>query len=48
LIGTADEVAPRLAQLEHAGASRVVLHHIDHRDSEMIDLVGAEPVPALS
>jgi F420-dependent oxidoreductase-like protein len=48
LIGTVDEVATRLAQLEHAGVSRVVLHHIDHRDLEMIDLVGAELVPALS
>ena len=48
LIGTVDEVASRLAQLENAGVSRVVLHHIDHRDLEMIDLVGAELVPAVT
>ena len=48
LVGTVDEVATRLAELEDAGVSHVVLHHIDHHDLELIELVGRELVPALS
>jgi F420-dependent oxidoreductase-like protein len=48
LVGTVDEVATRLSELEAAGVSHVVLHHIDHRDMDLIELVGSELLPTLA
>lgn len=48
LAGTPAEVSARLRELEDAGVERVYLQHLAHADVEMIELVGAEVVPALS
>ena len=48
LIGTVDEVASRLAELEAVGVSHVVLHHINHRDLDMLELAGRELLPAVA
>jgi F420-dependent oxidoreductase-like protein len=48
LIGTVDEVAARLRELEQAGVVRVMLQHLDHRDLDMVALIGGELVPAVS
>jgi F420-dependent oxidoreductase-like protein len=48
IAGTPDEVVARLRELEAAGVERVYLQHLDHADLEMLELVGAEIVPALS
>jgi alkanesulfonate monooxygenase SsuD/methylene tetrahydromethanopterin reductase-like flavin-dependent oxidoreductase (luciferase family) len=48
LIGTVDEVAARLRELEAAGVTRVMLQHLDHRDLETVAVIGAELAPALA
>jgi F420-dependent oxidoreductase-like protein len=40
LLGTVDQVAARLAELEAAGVGRVMLQHLDHADTEMVAVVG--------
>ena len=41
---TVEQVSARLAELEAAGVERVFLQHLDHRDLEMVALVGRELV----
>jgi len=41
LVGTVDELAERLAELESAGVSRVMLQHLDHTDVESVAAMGA-------
>jgi F420-dependent oxidoreductase-like protein len=43
--GTADEIVERLAELGQAGADRVLLQHLAHRDLESIALIGEEILP---
>jgi F420-dependent oxidoreductase-like protein len=42
VVGTVEQVRERLAELEEAGAERVFLEHLDHRDLAMVELVGRE------
>ncbi len=44
VVGTVEQVCARLAELEAAGVERVFLQHLDHRDLEMVALVGRELV----
>ena len=46
--GTPDEVVARLRALGKVGVDRVYLQHLAHADVEMLQLVGAEVMPALS
>ena len=47
ILGTLDEAAEQLRAYERAGVERVMLQHLDHRDLEMIALIGSELAPAL-
>jgi F420-dependent oxidoreductase-like protein len=40
LVGTVDELAEKLRELEGAGASRVMLQHLDHADLEPVAAMG--------
>ncbi|HSR27896.1 MAG TPA: hypothetical protein VLR51_05515, partial [Actinomycetes bacterium] len=40
LLGTVEQLAERLKALEAAGISRVMLQHLDHRDTEMVAVLG--------
>jgi alkanesulfonate monooxygenase SsuD/methylene tetrahydromethanopterin reductase-like flavin-dependent oxidoreductase (luciferase family) len=40
LVGTVDELAEKLPELEGAGASRVMLQHLDHADLEPVAAMG--------
>ena len=44
VVGTVEQVREHLAELEAAGVERVFLQHLDHRDLEMVALVGRELV----
>jgi F420-dependent oxidoreductase-like protein len=46
IVGTVDEVLARLAEYAQAGVQRVLLQHLVHEDLEMVELIGAEIVPA--
>jgi alkanesulfonate monooxygenase SsuD/methylene tetrahydromethanopterin reductase-like flavin-dependent oxidoreductase (luciferase family) len=48
IAGTPGEVVARLEALAEAGVERVYLQHLVHDDVEMVELVGAEVLPALS
>jgi F420-dependent oxidoreductase-like protein len=48
ILGTVDEAAERLRELEGAGVERVMLQHLAHDDVEMVELIGRELVPALA
>jgi F420-dependent oxidoreductase-like protein len=48
LAGTPAEVADRLGVLENAGVERVYLQHLAHADVEMVDLIGAQVLPAVA
>jgi alkanesulfonate monooxygenase len=48
LAGTPDEVVARLREYEAAGIERVMLQHLLHRDTEALELVAAEVVPAFA
>jgi alkanesulfonate monooxygenase SsuD/methylene tetrahydromethanopterin reductase-like flavin-dependent oxidoreductase (luciferase family) len=45
LVGTVEEVAERLDAFAAAGVARVMLKHLDHRDVEMVRLIGERLVP---
>jgi F420-dependent oxidoreductase-like protein len=47
VVGTVEEAVERLGRLEAAGVERVFLQHLDHRDTEMVELIGREIVPAV-
>jgi F420-dependent oxidoreductase-like protein len=44
VVGTVEEVREHLAALETVGVERVFLQHLDHRDLEMVELIGSELV----
>lgn len=46
-MGTVDEVIEKLREIETAGVERVFLQHLDHRDLEMVELIGRELVRAV-
>jgi alkanesulfonate monooxygenase SsuD/methylene tetrahydromethanopterin reductase-like flavin-dependent oxidoreductase (luciferase family) len=46
IVGTVDEVLARLTEYARAGVQRILLQHLVHEDLEMVELIGAEIVPA--
>jgi alkanesulfonate monooxygenase SsuD/methylene tetrahydromethanopterin reductase-like flavin-dependent oxidoreductase (luciferase family) len=48
VVGTVEQAAERLRALEEAGVERVMLQHLDHRDLEMVALIGRELAPAVA
>jgi F420-dependent oxidoreductase-like protein len=48
IVGTADEVADRLRELENAGVTRLMAQHLAHDDLESVELMAAELQPALA
>ncbi len=48
ILGTLDEAAEQLRAYEQAGVARVMLQHLDHRDLEMVALIGRELAPMVA
>jgi alkanesulfonate monooxygenase SsuD/methylene tetrahydromethanopterin reductase-like flavin-dependent oxidoreductase (luciferase family) len=48
LSGTPDRLVERLGEYAEAGVERVMLQHLLHRDTEALELLAAEVVPALA
>ena len=48
VLGTIEEAAEQLRAFERAGVARVMLQHLDHRDLEMVALIGRELAPAVA
>ena len=48
LAGTVEEVAERVEELRAVGVTRVFLQHLNHGDDDLVRLVGARLVPALT
>ena len=48
VVGTIDEAAERLRELEAAGAQRVMIQHLLHDDLDAVELIGRELIPALA
>ena len=48
IVGTADDVAGRLAELRDAGLARVMLQHLLHTDLETVALIGRKPASAVA
>jgi F420-dependent oxidoreductase-like protein len=48
VIGTVEQALGRLAELEAAGVSRVMLRHLVHDDLDMVTLLGREVLPNVS
>ncbi len=48
ILGTLEEAAERLRAYERAGVERVMLQHLDHRDLEMVALIGRELAPMVA
>jgi F420-dependent oxidoreductase-like protein len=48
IVGTVEEVVPRLAALRDAGLSRVMLQHLLHTDLETVELIGRQLAPRLA
>jgi alkanesulfonate monooxygenase SsuD/methylene tetrahydromethanopterin reductase-like flavin-dependent oxidoreductase (luciferase family) len=47
LIGTVEQLAGRLRELEDAGVTRVFLQHLDYRDLAAVELMGRELAPSV-
>jgi alkanesulfonate monooxygenase SsuD/methylene tetrahydromethanopterin reductase-like flavin-dependent oxidoreductase (luciferase family) len=48
VLGTLDEAAEQLRAYERAGVERVMLQHLDHRDLDLVALIGQELAPAVA
>jgi F420-dependent oxidoreductase-like protein len=48
LVGSLDDIAARLRELDAAGVDRVMLQHLRHDDLETVELLGRELIPAVS
>lgn len=48
VIGTVEEVVDRLAVYEEHGVDRIMLQHLDHRDLDMVELLGTRVVPEVA
>ena len=48
VLGTLYDAAKQLRAYEQAGVERVMLQHLDHRDLEMVALIGRELAPAMA
>jgi alkanesulfonate monooxygenase SsuD/methylene tetrahydromethanopterin reductase-like flavin-dependent oxidoreductase (luciferase family) len=47
ITGTVEQVVGRIREYADVGVRRVYLQHLDHADVEMVELIGAEVVPAV-
>ena len=47
IVGSLDQMAEQLRQLEQAGVERVMLQHLQHHDLETVELLGRELIPAV-
>jgi alkanesulfonate monooxygenase SsuD/methylene tetrahydromethanopterin reductase-like flavin-dependent oxidoreductase (luciferase family) len=48
IVGTPAEAIQQLRQLAEAGADRVMLQHLLHEDTEAVELIGREVIPAVA
>jgi alkanesulfonate monooxygenase SsuD/methylene tetrahydromethanopterin reductase-like flavin-dependent oxidoreductase (luciferase family) len=48
IVGTPPEAIKRLRELADAGVDRVMLQHLLHEDTDAVQLIGREVIPALS
>jgi alkanesulfonate monooxygenase SsuD/methylene tetrahydromethanopterin reductase-like flavin-dependent oxidoreductase (luciferase family) len=48
VLGTLEEAAEQLRSYERAGVERVMLQHLDHRDLELVALIGQELAPLVA
>ena len=48
VLGTLEEAAEQLRAYEQAGVERVMLQHLDHRDLELVALIGRELAPLVA
>lgn len=48
IVGTTEQVAARLSEYAEAGIGRVILQHLNHRDLDMVRLIGSDLVDALA
>jgi F420-dependent oxidoreductase-like protein len=48
VVGSLDEMAEQLRELEQAGVERIMLQHLQHHDLEAVELLGRELIPAVS
>jgi len=48
LVGSLDQIAAQLNELEQAGVDRVMLQHLQHDDLDTVELIGRELIPAVS
>jgi alkanesulfonate monooxygenase SsuD/methylene tetrahydromethanopterin reductase-like flavin-dependent oxidoreductase (luciferase family) len=48
VLGTLEEAAQQLRAYERVGVDRVMLQHLDHRDLEMVALIGQELAPMVA
>jgi F420-dependent oxidoreductase-like protein len=48
VVGTIDQAAERLRELEAAGAQRVMIQHLLHDDLDAVELIGRELIPRVS
>jgi F420-dependent oxidoreductase-like protein len=48
VVGTIDEAAEQLRELEAAGAQRVMLQHLLHDDLDAVELIGRELIPRVA
>jgi alkanesulfonate monooxygenase SsuD/methylene tetrahydromethanopterin reductase-like flavin-dependent oxidoreductase (luciferase family) len=48
IVGTPPEAIEKLRQLADAGVDRVMLQHLLHEDTEMVELIGREIIPAVA
>jgi F420-dependent oxidoreductase-like protein len=47
LVGSPDDIAAQLRELEAAGVERVMLQHLRHHDLEIVERIGREIIPAV-
>jgi F420-dependent oxidoreductase-like protein len=48
IVGSIDQMAQQLKALEEAGVQRVMLQHLQHRDLDIVELLGRELIPIVS
>jgi alkanesulfonate monooxygenase SsuD/methylene tetrahydromethanopterin reductase-like flavin-dependent oxidoreductase (luciferase family) len=48
VVGTIDEAAESLRELQAAGAQRVMIQHLLHDDLDAVELIGRELIPRVA
>jgi F420-dependent oxidoreductase-like protein len=47
IVGSLDQMAERIRELERAGVERIMLQHLQHHDTDTVELLGRELIPAV-